>query len=190
MQRDLMRLPAGLPEPTDDGLSDHLPGMAVPDLALPSTAGGAVEIARLPGRAVLYAYPRTGVPGEVFDQGWDAIPGARGCTPESCGFRDHHGQMLALGAAVFGFSTQDTGFQREAATRLGLPFALLSDDRLLLARALRLPTFQVQGVTLLKRVTLILRAGRIEHVFYPVFPPDGHATAVLDWLRRSRSDRT
>lgn len=180
-----MELPPDLPVPQDDGAAAHLAGMALPDTALPATSGGAVELAALPGRSVVYAYPRTGMPGEgVFHEGWDSIPGARGCTPESCGFRDHHADMAALGVAVYGLSTQDTAFQREAAARLKLPFDLLSDDRLTLTRALRLPTFRVRGLTLLKRLTLVVRDGMVEHVFYPVFPPHTHAEQVLAWLRR------
>ena len=133
---------------------------------------------------MIYAYPRTGVPEEPkFFEGWEQRPGARGCTPESCAFRDHHGELQGAGAGVFGLSTQDTGFQRAAAERLHLPFALLSDDRLELTRALKLPTFEVNGLTLMKRLTMVVRAGVIEHVFYPVFPPDRHAEQVLDWLK-------
>lgn len=183
MKTDLQTLPDDLPVPEDDGAARHLPGITVPDVVLPATSGGAVELARLPGRTVVYAYPRTGVPGEPkFHEGWEQIPGARGCTPESCAFRDHHAELQSAGAAVFGLSTQDTAFQRDAVKRLHLPFALLSDSRLRLARALDLPTFQVNGVTLLKRLTLVLRDGIVEHVFYPVFPPDGHAEEVLGWL--------
>lgn len=187
MSKNLLELPEDLPVPEDDGAAAHLPGMEVPDIALPSTAGGAVVLSQLAGRAVVYAYPRTGVPGEpALDEDWEAIPGARGCTPESCAFRDHHAELRAAGAAVFGLSTQDTAFQRAAVERLHLPFALLSDDRLELTRALNLPAF-VAGtavrVTLTRRFTLVLRDGVVEHVFYPVFPPDGHAEEVLDWLR-------
>ena len=136
-----------------------------------------------PARTVVYAYPRTGRPGEVpLAADWDLIPGARGCTPESCGFRDHHAELLAAGAQVYGLSTQDTAYQQEAVERLHLPFALLSDAHARLTTALGLPTFEVAGQTLLKRLTLILRAGRVEHVFYPVFPPDRHAGQVLAWL--------
>ena len=177
-------LPPDLPVPTDDGAADHLTGLALPHLALPSTAGGTVDLAAQPGCRIVYAYPRTGVPGAPLPPDWDAIPGARGCTPESCGFRDHHAELLAAGAdAVYGLSTQTTAYQLEMATRLGLPFAILSDAELRLTRALRLPTFETAGMTLLKRLTLIVREGRIEHVFYPVFPPDRHAEAVLAWLR-------
>lgn len=177
-------LPADLPVPEDDGAAAHLPGRALPPVGLLATDGSRVRLDRVPGRAVVYAYPRTGVPGEdplVAD--WDAIPGARGCTPESCGFRDHFAELCAAGAAsVFGLSTQDTGYQREAVERLGLPFALLSDADLELTNALGLPTFEVSGQTLLRRFTLVIANGRIEHVFYPVFPPDRHAQEVLAWL--------
>jgi peroxiredoxin len=182
-----MILPPDLPAPRDDGAAAHLPGARVPPVALPSTDGGSVRLDAPggPPRTVLYAYPRTGRPGEdplVGD--WDLIPGARGCTPESCAFRDHHAELAAAGAEVYGVSTQDTAYQREAVERLGLPFALLSDADGELTRALRLPTFAAADQTLLKRLTLVLREGRVEHVFYPVFPPDGHAAEVLAWLRR------
>lgn len=184
---DPMTLPEGLPVPEDDGAADHLPGTRVPPLALPSTDGGTVDLSALPGLTVVYAYPRTGVPGEdPLVPDWDAIPGARGCTPESCGFRDHHGELAAAGARVLGLSTQDPAYQREAVNRLHLPFPLLSDARLELAGALGLPTFEVAGRTLLRRFTLLLDDGVVEHVWYPVFPPDTHAAAVLAFLRTAR----
>ena len=184
MDQDFLTFPEGLPVPEDDGAASHLPGTRLPDLALPATAGGAVVLAALPGRSVVFAYPRTGVPGEPsLTEDWDMIPGARGCTPQTCAFRDHHGELKRAGAAVFGLSTQDTAYQREAAIRLHLPFSLLSDDRLTLTRALNLPVMTVADVTLLKRFALVLRDGIVEHVFYPVFPPDGHAEEVLDWLK-------
>jgi peroxiredoxin len=182
--KDLSSLPADLPVPVDDGACDHLAGMRVPDIALPSTAGRSVVLAEAGRpRAVVYAYPRTGVPGEPSPEGWDMIPGARGCTPQSCSFRDHHQELLDLGAEVFGLSTQTTAFQQEMAARLHLPFEVLSDAELRFARALRLPTFEVAGMTLIRRLTLILLRGRIEHVFYPVFPPDQSAAQTLAWLR-------
>lgn len=183
---DPMTLPDDLPAPVNDGAADHLTGAEVPSVALPSTSGGTVNIraASAGRRFVLYAYPRTGQPGaEPLTPYWDAIPGARGCTPESCAFRDHHAELAALGADVAGLSAQDTAYQREAVERLHLPFPLLSDQAGQLIAALRLPTFEVAGQTLLKRITLVLRDGVIEHVFYPVFPPDAHATEVLAWLR-------
>ncbi|MGH3343177.1 MAG: peroxiredoxin [Carbonactinosporaceae bacterium] len=178
--------PDDLPVPADDGAAAHLPGAPVPAIALPSTSGGTFRLDGLDGRErlVLYAYPRTGRPGdEPLTPDWDSIPGARGCTPESCGFRDHAAELRAAGAAVAGVSTQDTAYQREAVERLGLPFPLLSDADLQLTRALRLPTFQATGQTLLKRLTLVLHEGVVEHVFYPVFPPGDHAGEVLRWLR-------
>ena len=179
-------LPAGLPEPEDDGAASHLAGRPMPDLALPSTSGGSVRVDLVPegaDRLVLYAYPRTGRPGEPpLTPDWDLIPGARGCTPESCGFRDHAADLWDAGAAVAGLSTQSTEDQLEVVERLGLPFPLLSDGDLQLTHALALPTHIVAGQTLVKRLTLVVRDGRIEHVFYPVFPPDTHAPKVLAWL--------
>lgn len=182
---NLYQLPAQLPEPIDDGACAHLIGMSVPTLPLWATSGEQVNLATLPQRTVVYAYPRTGQPEVDPPPGWNEIPGARGCTPQACAFRDHHRELQALGAQVFGLSTQDSAYQREAATRLHLPFALLSDAQLAWTRALRLPTFEVAGLTLLKRLTLILRAGTIEHVFYPVFPPDKSAETVITWLTQN-----
>ncbi len=158
--------------------------MSVPSIALPATDGSTLDLSALPGRVVLYAYPRTGRPGEPNPDGWEAIPGARGCTPQSCAFRDHFAELQSLGVDhVFGLSAQDAPYQREAAERLHLPFPLLSDEHLTLTQALRLPTFTTHGMTLLRRLTLILRDGVIEHVFYPVFPPDRNAADVAAWLR-------
>ena len=177
-------LPDDLPRPEDDGAADHLLNAAVPPIALPATSGEITRLDRLDGRTVLFAYPRTGVPGTEMPPGWDAIPGARGCTPEACGFRDAHAQFTDLGARVLALSTQDPDYQRELAERLHLPFPVLSDEQLELTNELGLPTFEAGGATLLKRLTLVIDDGRIAHVFYPVFPPDGHAAEVLDWLRR------
>ena len=186
---DLQQLHANLPEPTDDGAADHLPGKHLPPISLASTGGGGVDLSALPGLTVVYCYPMTGRPDQDLPEGWDEIPGARGCTPESCGFRDHHAELVAAGAAVFGLSTQATAYQAELAERLGLPFALLSDERLELTRSLALPSFDAAGRTLLKRLTLVVRDGRVEHVFYPVFPPDRHAEEVLAWLRGNSAAR-
>jgi peroxiredoxin len=175
-------LPNDLPVPEDDGSADHLPGMRLPPISLASTAGEVVDLSALPGRTVVYCYPMTGRPDRSLPTGWDEIPGARGCTPQSCSFRDHHAELRALGASVFGLSTQDTDYQSEAATRLHLPFALLSDADLAFARALGLPTFEVDGMVLLKRLTLVIDEGWIEKVFYPVFPPDRSAEEVVEWL--------
>jgi peroxiredoxin len=177
-------LPPDIPVPLDDGATRHLTGMKLPDLALPATQGGVVNPARLRGRTVVYIYPRTGVPGVDLPPGWDDIPGARGCTPQSCSFRDHFAELKALGVAqIFGLSTQDTAYQREAAERLHLPFPILSDTELNFTRALDLPTFPVAGMTLLKRMVLVVDDGIISKVFYPVFPPDKSAAEVVAWLR-------
>lgn len=177
-------LPPDLPPPVDDGACDHLEGRELPSLALPSSTGGEVDLAALGGRLVIYVFPRAGRPGEPPPPDWDAIPGARGCTPQSCSFRDHFAELTDLGVArVFGLSTQDTDYQREAAERLHLPFPLLSDAGLRLARALRLPTFEAAGMTLLKRMALVIEDGAVVKVFYPVFPPDRSAEEVADWLR-------
>lgn len=176
-------LPDDLPVPEDDGAADHLVDAVVPQVALEATTGERVRLDQLEGRTVLFAYPRTGVPGQELPPGWDAIPGARGCTPEACGFRDAHAQFSELGARVLALSTQDPDYQRELSERIHLPFPVLSDERLELTRALRLPTFEAGGSTLLRRLTLVIDDRRIEHVFYPVFPPDTHAGEVLAWLR-------
>lgn len=186
---DPSELPGDLPRPEDDGAADHLVGSAVPHVVLVDTDGQRVDLASLAGRSVVYAYPRTGRPGEApLVEDWDAIPGARGCTPESCSFRDHHGDLTELGVRVLGLSCQDGAFQREAVERLHLPFPLLSDERHELADSLNLPTFEVAGQRLLRRLTLLVRDGRVEHVWYPVFPPDTHADDVVTWLRSHPDD--
>jgi peroxiredoxin len=182
---DLMAVDwASIPAPVDDGGARHLEGLIAPQLPLPATDGSTVSLGTLAGRVVVYAYPRTGRPGQIaLVDDWDQIPGARGCTPQSCAFRDQHGELLAAGAGrVFGLSTQSTDYQREAVERLHLPFPLLSDEKLELTRALRLPTMEVAGLVLLKRFTLVLDDGRITKVFFPVFPPDQNAGQVLAWL--------
>jgi peroxiredoxin len=182
-----MVLPADLPAPADDGAARHLAGRKLPDLALPATDGSRVNLAKLSGRTVIYIYPRTGEPGKPPPDGWDAIPGARGCTPQSCAFRDHFAELKALGVArLYGLSTQDTAYQREAVDRLHLPFAILSDAELELPRELNLPTFEVAGMTLLKRMAWVIDDGTITKVFYPVFPPDKNAEDVIAYLRSER----
>jgi peroxiredoxin len=174
-----------IPAPLDDGATRHLAGAAMAPVALRATDGSEVDLSALPGRVIVYAYPRTGRPDVPNPEGWDMIPGARGCTPQSCAFRDHLAELQALGVAhLYGLSTQDTDYQREAAERLHLPFPLLSDEHLELTRAMNLPTFRVAGMTLLKRFTLVIDDGRIGHIFYPVFPPDRSAADVMEWLRR------
>jgi peroxiredoxin len=181
---DPYTLPDDLPRPRDDGAAHHLVAAELPPIDLPATDGTAVALASLERRTVIYAYPRTGRPGEpsLVDD-WDLIPGARGCTPETCGFRDHHAELAAAGAGVYGLSTQETAYQRELVERLGLHFPILSDERLELTRALRLPTFEVAGETLIKRLTMVIDDATVRHVFYPVFPPDTHVAEVLAWLR-------
>ncbi len=184
--RDFHRLPDDLPVPEDDGAADHLAGLALPDLSLPSTAGGAAKtgLAALgSGLLVAYVYPRTGVPDRPLPAGWDEIPGARGCTPQSCAYRDALAEFDALGVTVVGISAQSPAEQREFADREHIPFPLLSDDGLRLAAELRLPTFEVEGTTLYRRLTMVAEGGRIAKAFYPVFPPDRDASEVLAWLR-------
>ena len=180
-------LPPNIPVPQDDGAAKHLAGMNLPELTLPATSGTAVNLANLKGLTVVYIYPRTGVPGVDTLPGWDQIPGARGCTPQSCSFRDHFGELKRLGVAqLYGLSTQDTAYQSEAATRLHLPFAILSDEKLALAKALNLPTFTTAGMTLLKRMALVIDDGVITKAFYPVFPPDKNAEEVIAWVQESK----
>jgi peroxiredoxin len=179
-------LPPDLPVPEDDGAASHLAGMAIPRLALISTQGGTVDLAEASQeRLVAYVYPRTGIPGQPSPLGWDDIPGARGCTPQSCAFRDTLAEFTGLGVSVLGIGAQEPGEQREFAEREHIPFPLLSDGELRLAELLRLPTFAVEGMTLYKRLTFVAEAGRIVKAFYPVFPPDRNATEVLAWLRGS-----
>ena len=176
-----------IPAPADDGAARHLVGRDLPSITLAATDGRRVDLAALRGLTVVYAYPRTGRPGVDNPDGWDMIPGARGCTPQSCAFRDHFAELRALGVDhLFGLSTQTPAYQQEVAARLHLPFAILSDEMLELATALTLPTFATSGMTLLKRFTLVIRDGRIDHVFYPVFPPDRNAADVIAWLSASR----
>lgn len=184
---NLYQLPVNLPMPVDDGATRHLPGLELPPIALPSTSGGSVRLddPAVP-LTVVYCYPRTGRPDADAPGGteaWNAIPGARGCTPQCCAYRDHHQELQRLGAKVFGLSTQTNEYQREAVSRLRLPFALLSDAAGKLTAALRLPWFEVDGMRLLKRLTLVIAHGRILHCVYPVFPPDKDAEIVITWIR-------
>ena len=176
-----------IPAPANDGAAKHLVGMKIPPLGLLATDDTSVTLSTLPGRTVVFGYPRTGEPGKIgLVDDWDMIPGARGCTPQTCAFRDLFAELKAAGAAhVFGLSTQDNSYQTEMASRLHLPFPVLSDEKLLLTEALRLPTMQVAGLTLIKRLALIIDDGHITHVFYPVFPPDRNAGDVLEWLKHN-----
>lgn len=179
------RFGLGAPTPEDDGAAAHLEGLELPSIVLPSTLGGIVDLALVAHqRVVIYVYPRTGVPGEPLPAGWDQIPGARGCTPQGCAFRDHQSDLAACGATVTGISAQPLTEQAEFAGREHIPYPLLSDEGLELAASpLRLPTFVVDGMTLYRRLTMIVETGRISKVFYPVFPPDRNAADVLAWLR-------
>jgi peroxiredoxin len=177
-----------IPAPVDDGAASHLIGQPWPAIALPATDGSRVDISSLNGLSVIYIYPMTAVPGIPLPDGWDMLPGARGCTPQSCSFRDHYAELRELDVSyLFGMSVQDTEYQAEAAERLHLPFTLLSDAGFRVAESLRLPTFEIAGMHLLRRLTLIVRDGTIIHSFYPVFPPDQNATQVMTWLKQSQS---
>ena len=180
---NLNQLPTDLPVPQDDGACNHLLGMPLPNVALLATDGSMVNLSQLAGRLVIYCYPMTGQPNVPLPEGWDQIPGARGCTPQSCAFRDHYQELQALNTNVFGLSVQSTEYQREMATRLHLPFQVLSDEQYQFQKALNLPTFVAAGMTLLKRVTLISNDGRIEAVHYPIFPSDSDPAWVLDYLK-------
>jgi len=183
MATDYGELPPDLPVPEDDGAADHLTGMALPEVRLPSSLGRAVELAELSrDRLVVYVYPRTGTAGQPSPAGWDDIPGARGCTPQSCAYRDSLAEFTSLGAAVLGIGVQSPDEQREFAEREHIPFPLLSDSGLQLAGELRLPTFEVQGMTLYKRLTFVAEGGKVIKAFYPIFPPDRDAAEVLAWL--------
>ena len=187
-QRDLLNVDwSKIPAPVDDGAAAHLKGATMPSVQLKATDGAMVDLSALKGRVVVFAYPRTGEPGKAaLVDDWDMIPGARGCTPQTCSFRDLFAELKAAGANhVFGLSTQDNVYQTEMASRLHLPFPVLSDEKLALSRALKLPTMEVAGLTLIKRLALIVDDGRIAHVFYPVFPPDRNAADVLAWLREN-----
>jgi len=188
-QKNLLEVDWSLiPAPKDDGAADHLRGATIPPISLVATDDNSVTLAALKGRSVVFAYPRTGEPGKIsLVDDWDMIPGARGCTPQTCSFRDLFADLKAAGAQhVFGLSTQSNAYQTEMASRLHLPFPVLSDEKLELTTALKLPTMEVAGLTLIKRLALIVDDARITHVFYPVFPPDRNAGDVLEWLKKNR----
>lgn len=183
--KDLTELLKDLPVPVDDGACNHLLGKLLLSIALSSTHGRLVDLSAISGRVVVYCYPMTGKPDILLPDGWDQIPGARGCTPQSCAFRDHYQELINLGTQVFGISTQSSEYQKEVMERLHLPFELLSDQELSFARALKLPLFEIEENRFIKRVTLIANAGKIVKVFYPVFPADRNANEVVDWLRNN-----
>jgi peroxiredoxin len=177
---------SSIPAPSDDGATRHLVGALMASVRLPATVGEPIDLSAVRGRTIVYAYPRTGKPGIPNPHGWDMIPGARGCTPQSCSFRDHFAELRRLGVDhLFGLSTQGPAYQREVAERLHLPFALLSDEHRTLTDGMRLPTFEVDDMVLLKRFTMVIDGGTISHVFYPVFPPDRSASDVITWLSRA-----
>jgi peroxiredoxin len=182
--QSLTDLPDDLPAPIDDGLCNHLVQRPLPSLSLDSTLSKPIDLSALSGWLVIYCYPRTGQPNQPLPDGWDAIPGARGCTPQSCAFRDYFQEIRQFNAQVFGLSTQDSAYQLEVATRLHLPFPLLSDHALAFTKALNLPTFETAGMVLNKRLTLMVYDGVIQHVFYPVFPPNQNADDVIRWLKQ------
>ncbi|KAK3112733.1 hypothetical protein LTR53_010681 [Teratosphaeriaceae sp. CCFEE 6253] len=178
---------SNIPAPKDDGACDHLTGMSFPSVPLPTTSGDSVDLSTLPGLNILFIYPRTGAPGENVPAEWDAIPGARGCTPQACSFRDASDDFAAQGVErIFGCSTQDTAYQNEVKERVHLPYELLSDEKLELTKALKLPTHEWQGKTLIKRMALAVESGKIVRIWYPVFPPDQNAGEVLEWLKSGR----
>jgi peroxiredoxin len=181
----LAELPKDLPVPVDDGACNHLLNRALPSMALSSTQGRTVDLSAISGWIVIYCYPMTGKPGVSLPQGWDQIPGARGCTPQSCAFRDRYRELEHLNTQVYGISTQSTEYQQEAVERLHLPYELLSDAELHFATLLKLPRFEVEGRQLIKRLTLIAQDGNIIKVFYPVFPPDRNVDEVVEWLQNS-----
>ena len=185
MAQDFSKLPTDLPIPEDDGAGDRILGKSLPSITLSSTSGEKVNLSDIKSSAVFYCYPMTGQPGVKLPDGWDSIPGARGCTPQSCSFRDHHRELQALNTQVYGISTQETISQKEAVARLHLPFGLLSDADRKLTTALQLPIFEVENKQLIKRLTFIAREGKIIKVFYPVFPPDRNADDVVSWLRQN-----
>ena len=183
-KKDYASTPDNLPVPLDDGATDHVVGMTLPSVMLDSTQGGTVDLSTLSGYVVVYCYPMTGQPGVPLPEGWDDIPGARGCTPQNMCYRDHYAEFQALGAQVFGLSVQSTAYQQEMAQRLQLPFAVLSDHHLAFAQGLRLPLFQAAGMQLIKRLTLIAKDGNVMAVKYPIFPSNSDASWVLGWLGR------
>jgi peroxiredoxin len=185
---NLNNLPTDLPEPQDDGTTNHLMGMKLPSISLLSTIGTAINLGQIQGRLVIYCYPMTGKPNVPLPDGWDQIPGARGCTPQSCSFRDHYKELQKLGAEVVGLSTQKTDYQKEMADRLHLPFPVVSDTDLAFQKSLNLPTFEAANMTLLKRVTLIANNGVIEAVHYPIFPSDSDPAWVVDYLKDNQVD--
>ena len=184
MTQNYETLPENLPIPEDDGACDHLVGMNLPEFDLPSTGGDLINLSKLKGKVVIYCYPMTGRPDVPLPDGWNEIPGARGCTPQSCSYKDHYKEFQELGVEVYGLSTQTTDYQQEMVGRLSLPFNVLSDSQMELTQAINLPTFVVTGMVLLKRLTMIAEDSVIKSVHYPVFPSDSDPDWVLDYLEK------
>lgn len=187
MTQNLSSLPKNLPIPKDDGLASHLIGSKMPSVTLQSTSGKLIDVSSIEGWKVVYCYPLTGRPDMNLPEGWDQIPGARGCTPQACAFRDYNQELRSMGVSVFGISTQPPDYQREMVDRLHIPFDVLSDTKLKLANAMNLPTIEVNGFRLLKRLTMIMHYSVIRHIHYPVFPPDGEPMKVINWLKTNRN---
>jgi len=188
MQGPLTELPKDLPKPEDDGRASHLVGQQLPSIKLCSTSGAEIDLTTFGGTIVLFAYPMTGEPGKALPTDWVSIPGAAGCTLESCGFRDHYDELTELGCHIFGLSTQQQDVQAEAKERLGLQFDILSDYDMEFTRSLKLPTMSPDGIAMIKRITLICNDGVISHVFYPIFPPDTHADEVVAWIQQMKQE--
>lgn len=188
--QNYQQLPDNLPIPSDDGSTDHLRGMKLPNVLLKATNGEFINIAKIKGSVVIYCYPMTGRPNVDLPEGWNEIPGARGCTPQSCSYRDHYQELQALGAEVIGLSVQTTEYQKEMVDRLHLPFLVFSDINYEFQKALNMPTFLAQGMTLLKRVTLIAKDGVIEAVHYPIYPSDSDPAWVIDYLMSANNTDT
>ncbi|KAF5378537.1 hypothetical protein D9615_007192 [Tricholomella constricta] len=179
--------PSNLPVPVDDGACAHLNGITLPSFTLTSTSAGTVDLSSLKGLTIVFCYPRTGAPGETVPESWNLIPGARGCTPQACSFRDTSAELRGLGVShIFGFSTQDTAYQAELKERLHLPYDLLSDEELKWAEALKLPTFEWEGRRLVKRLAIAVEDGKIVKTWYPIFPPDRSAHEVIEWLKGAK----
>jgi peroxiredoxin len=184
---NVYEIPSNLPIPTDDGSTDHLKGLRLPNVSLAATNGTTINLGEIKGKLVIYCYPMTGQPNVTLPDGWDQIPGARGCTPQSCSFRDHYKELQTLGAEVLGLSVQTTEYQKEMVDRLHLPFPVVSDSDYRFQKALSMPTFVASGMTLLKRVTLIVSNGVIQAVHYPIFPSDSDPIWVIDYLKRHQA---
>ena len=188
-QQNLLKVDwSKIPAPKADVSLDHLNNYQIPEIKLQSTKGEFVNVGKLSGLSVIYIYPMTGQPNVALPKDWDEIPGARGCTPQSCSFRDNFSELTKLNIKnIFGLSSQTTDYQKELATRLHLPYAILSDEKLAFANALKLPTFKIDNMDLIKRITLILDDNKIIKYFYPVFPPDENVNQVIAWLKNNKS---